>query len=192
MAIRFIECVLLSAFLAMVGYGLGWLVGVVISQFIEHNADLGGIRETIARRARIERGMEARLRDRRAEHAKLDREFKELVRKRLALEHAATESLEVADHIMRVVGDEVAGRQRFLALVFNKYLAGSGSGGGAHHSLIDPAWAVAQEIEVWSIGVAEARIELEKRYPPAFGYSVSSLVAAQRESSGEPAPQYAG
>lgn len=180
MAIRFIECVFLSAFLAMVGYGLGWLTGVLIRQVIEGQADLEGVRQAIARRARLERGMESRVQDRRAEHGKLDRELKELVRKRIVIDQATRVALEVADHVVRVVGDEVVGRHRFLALVYNKYLAAA-AGGGAHNSLIDPAWAVAQEVEVWAVGVTEARIELEKRYPPAFGFSVSSLVAASRE-----------
>ena len=188
MAIRFFEALLLSAFMAIVGYGLGRLVGVLVQLVLEESANSDSVRAMIAHRAKIERGLEARLRDRRAEMAKLDRNIKELVRKRLQHEAAAAKSMAVADQVMRVIGEEVTGRQRFLALVFNKYLAGGS--GGAHQTLIDPAWAIAQEIEIWGKSMTEARSDLEKRYPPAFGFSVSSLVEAPRDDMfpAEPPP----
>ena len=172
MAIRFFESVLLSTFLALVGFGLGHLVGFLVKSVIEDSADLEKIRAVISTRARIERGLDARTRARRAEMAKLDREVKELVRRRVVIEQKTSQSLSVADRLVRIVGEELVGRQRYLALVVNKYIGGSIAGAG----LIDPVWASAQEVEVWSSGLAEARNELDKRYPPSFGYTVSSLL----------------
>jgi hypothetical protein len=178
MAIRFFETLLLASFLSAVAYGMGRLFGTLIQQMIEQGANADVVRALVARRGIIERGLDGRVRTRRADMAKLDREVKELVRKRINLDHAIGEARSIADHIIRLVGEELVGRERFVGLVFNKYV---GSGGG--NALVDPAWAVAQEVEVWAIGLVEARVELEKRFPPSFGFSISSLVSASKEAA---------
>ncbi|MEI6985171.1 MAG: hypothetical protein WCK65_03500 [Rhodospirillaceae bacterium] len=174
MAVRFVESVLLSVFMAVVAYGLGRLVGVVFKSVMEHNADLDAIRAVIARRAKLERGLDTRIRSRRSVMAKLDRDIKELVRQSSIFDHATAIAMQITDHLTRLIGEEVAGRQRFLALVYNRTV----SPGGGGKTTIDAAWATAQEVEIWTTSVADARSEVEKRYPPSFGYVVSSLVAA--------------
>jgi len=106
--------------------------------------------------------------------AKLDRDIKELVRQSSIFDHATAIAMQITDHLTRLIGEEVAGRQRFLALVYNRTV----SPGGGGKTTIDAAWATAQEVEIWTTSVADARSEVEKRYPPSFGYVVSSLVAA--------------
>ncbi|MEI8394750.1 MAG: hypothetical protein WCF85_08455 [Rhodospirillaceae bacterium] len=187
MAIRFVESMLLTGFMSLLGFAIGRLVGVVVQHMVEHGVESETIRASIATRAKIERGLDARIRGLRAEMAKVDREIKEMVRKRIAFDQATKEQLAIADRIMRVVGDQVAGRTAFLGLVFNKYIA-AGSGG---NSVVDAAWATAQEVEVWAPGIAEARIELEKRYPPSFGFTVSSLVSAPKPGTPDPAADFA-
>ena len=61
----------------------------------------------------------------------------------------------------------------YIALVANKY-AGSG-GTQKAHALIDPSWAQPQIIHVWARGMGEARGEIERRYPPAFGFVITRL-----------------
>jgi hypothetical protein len=177
MVVRFFESVLLAAFLTTLGYGLGRLLGVLVQGIIESQGNIKVLQATITRRAGIERGFQTRIGALRREMVNFDRAIKEATHRQMALAQATAESLATADRIVRLVGDEAVGRQRYLALVFNKYVAG---GGGAA-SMIDDSWNVAQEVEVWAIGPAEARIDVEKRYPAVFGFSVHSLVSAPRE-----------
>jgi hypothetical protein len=177
MAVRFFESVLLAAFLTTLGYGLGRLIGFIAQSIIESQGNITGLQATVTRRARIERGFQTRIGALRREMVTYDREIKEATHRQMALAQATAESLATADSIVRVVGEESVGRQRYLALVFNKYVA---AGGGAA-SLIDDSWNVAQEVEVWAVGPAEARVDVEKRYPAVFGFSVHSLMSAPRE-----------
>ncbi len=179
MLIRFCEAVLLAAFFSAVAYGGGRLIGAVVSVMVEKNANLDLLRAAVARRSGLERDLSARVADRRRIMAGLDREIKELVRKRVQLDQAAAEALETPDRIMRMIGQEVKGTQLFLALVFNKYVSGTGAGGTMS---IDPAWATAQEVAVWATAIGEARGELERRYPESQGFKITNLVDVSKES----------
>ncbi len=183
MAIRFIESVLLAAFLTTLGYGLGRLLGYLAQSIIESQGNVTGLQTTVTRRAGIERGFQNRIGALRREMVNFDREIKEAVHRHTALVAATNESLATADRIVRLVGEEAVGRSRYLALVFNKYV----SAGGGAATLIDESWLVAQEVEVWAIGPAEARVEVEKRYPAVFGFTVHSLHSAPREPERTPA-----
>ncbi len=180
MLIRFCEAILLAAFFSAVAYGGGRLIGAIAVGMVEKSANLDLLRAVVARRSGLERSLSSRVGDRRQIMARLDREIKELVRRRLQLEQAAAEALETPDRIMRLVGQEVRGMQLYLALVLNKYVSSGGSAG----STIDPAWASAQEVAVWAPGMGEARGELERRYPESQGYKITSLVDAAKETSG--------
>ncbi len=181
MAVRFLEAILLAAFFSGAGYVFGRLFGVVIQFMIEREADMPAIRASITKRSSLERNLENRVRDRRKEMAGLDRSITELVRKKNGLQQDAAALAATPDRILRQVGEELAGATRFLALVYNKYAEG---GKGA----VDNSWTVPQEIEVWTVGLSEARVELEKRYPPSFGYVISSLLVAPDESKEKDAP----
>jgi len=180
MLIRFCEAVLLAAFFSTVAYGFGRLIGVVAASMIKQSGNLDTLQVTIARRSGLEREFSGRVGERRRIMAGLDREIKELVRKRVQLEQMAAEALETPDRIMRQIGQEVRGMQLYLALVLNKYVSSVGGG----KSSIDPAWASAQEVAVWAGGMGEARGELERRYPESQGFKITSLVDVSRESSG--------
>ncbi|MEI7605835.1 MAG: hypothetical protein WCJ64_09310 [Rhodospirillaceae bacterium] len=178
MLIRFCEAVLLAAFFSAVAYGSGRLIGSLATAMIEKGANLDQLRAMIARRSALERGLSSRVGDRRRDMAALDRDIKELVRKRIQLEQEIDAVLETPDRIMRQIGQEVRGMQLYLALVLNKYVSNAGGS-----STIDPAWASAQEVAVWAAGVGEARGELERRYPESQGFKVTSLVDAAREAA---------
>ena len=179
MLVRFCEAVLLAAFFSAVAYGCGRLIGAVIAGVVEKNGNLDALRAMITRRSGLERGFSARVGERRRVMAGLDRDIKELVRRRVQLEQMAAELMETPDRIMRVIGQEVRGMQLYLALVLNKYV--SGSGGGTMS--MDPAWASAQEVAVWAAGLGEARGELERRYPESQGFKVTSLVDVDKENT---------
>ena len=180
MLVRFCEAVLLAAFFSAVAYGCGRLIGAVIAGLVEKNGNLDALRAVIARRSGLERELSSRVGERRKVMAGLDRDIKEMVRKRVQLEQMAAEALETPDRIMRVIGQEVRGMQLYLALVLNKYVSSSGGGG----TTIDPAWASAQEVAVWAGGMGEARGELERRYPESQGFKITSLVDVAREKAG--------
>ena len=179
MLIRFVEAVLLAAFFSTVAYGCGRLIGALASSMIEKSGNIDALRAMIARRSGLEREFSGRVGERRRIMAVLDREIKELVRKRIQLEQAAAEALETPDRIMRVIGQEVRGMQLYLALIFNKYVSGTGGGGTMS---IDPAWAAAQEVAVWAASMGEARGEAERRYPESQGFKISNLVDTAHEA----------
>ncbi len=174
---RFLEAVLLCAFFSAAAYVTGRLLGAAAVSLIERNADVDTIRMVVARRSGLERGLSARVGDRRKAMAELDRNIKELVRHRSHLEQKATEALEMPDRILRTIGEPVKGAQYYLALVFNKYVSSAGVSKGA----IDEAWAAAQEVEVWAKTLGEARVELERRYQESQGFKITSLVEPGRE-----------
>lgn len=179
MLIRFCEAILLAAFFSAVAYGGGRLIGAIAVGMVEKSANLDLLRAVVARRSGLERSLSSRVGDRRQIMARLDREIKELVRRRLQLEQAAAEALETPDRIMRVIGQEVRGMQLYLALIFNKYVSGTGGGGTMS---IDPAWAAAQEVAVWAASMGEARGEAERRYPESQGFKISNLVDTAHEA----------
>ena len=176
---RFIEAVLLAAFFATVGYSFGRMIGAIGAGMIEQGGNLDALRAAIARRSGLERNLSDRVGERRRIMVALDRDIKELARKRVQLEQMAAEALETPDRIMRQIGQEVRGTQLYLALVLNKYVKSDGGGGSA----IDTAWASAQEVAVWAAGMGEARGELERRYPESQGFKITSLVDVAREAA---------
>ena len=74
MAIRFFESLLLASFLSALGYGVGRLIGMAVQQIIEQQANCDGLRAMVARRAILERGLDGRVRGRRSDMARLDRD----------------------------------------------------------------------------------------------------------------------
>ena len=177
---RFIEAVLLCAFFSAVASMAARLIGTFGASITEKSGNLEVVRTQIARRSGLERDFSGRVGERRRIMASLDREIKELGRKRIQLDQAAAEALETPDRIMRVVGHEISSMQPYLGLVLNKYVKAEGGASG-----IDPAWAYAQEIQVWAKSLGEARGELERRYPESQGYKITSMADPAWEKAHE-------
>ncbi|MEI6557901.1 MAG: hypothetical protein WCO00_05785 [Rhodospirillaceae bacterium] len=175
---RFIEAVLLSAFFSTVAYGIGRLAGAVTVKMVEKNGDGEELRKAIARRGTIERNLSNRAGELRKAMARLDREIKELTTQRTQLNLAAAEANQTPDRVIRLIGQEVRGAMPYLALVMNKYVSPTGGGKTA----VDPAWATAQEVEVWATSIGEALSELAKRYPESQGFKVTNLVSPNAQS----------
>ncbi|WP_448206382.1 hypothetical protein [Azospirillum sp. sgz302134] len=164
---------LFTAFaLSGMAFGIGKLVVVLGERSIERRYGTGGVREVIARRAKLETGLEARKGQRDAELRKVQDEIRDLMRRRQALDRQIKDAQQSGDQIVRLVGEEIAGTPCYIAQVVNKYV---GSGAQKHHAFIDASWALPQTMEVWARTMPVARAEIERRYPPAFGYVVLRL-----------------
>ncbi len=168
---RFFEAICVAGFLAAVAYGGGRVIGTMILGMIGKKPETGALQALIERRSTLERGLADRLGERRRVMAELDREIKILVLRRTQLNQAQAAAEESPDRVLRSLGQEIKGAQAYVALVLNKYVK---SGGGGK-SPVDPVWATAQEVEVWAKSIAEARGELDRRYPDAQGFKVTSL-----------------
>ncbi|CAO3353364.1 hypothetical protein [Azospirillum melinis] len=166
---------LMTAFgLAGLGFGIGKLVIVLGERAIERRHGSEGVRDIIARRAKLETKLEARRGDRISELKELDGAAEDVLRRRKVMERQIEEARQSGERLVRLVGEEVQGSPCYVAMVVNKYV-GTGAVQQSQHSLVDPSWAQPQMIEVWARSMAEARTEIERRYPPAFGYAVTRM-----------------
>ncbi|WP_247880068.1 hypothetical protein [Azospirillum sp. TSA6c] len=166
---------LMTAFgLAGLGFGIGKLVIVLGERAIERRHGSEGVRDIIARRAKLETKLEARRGDRIRELKDLDGAAEDVLRRRKVMERQIEEARQSGERLVRLVGEEVQGSPCYVAMVVNKYV-GTGAVQQSQHALVDPSWAQPQMIEVWARSMAEARTEIERRYPPAFGYAVTRM-----------------
>lgn len=172
--------------LSGVAFGVAKLVVVIGERMIEKRRGTGGAREAIARRAKLETGLEARKGERAAELRTVEGEIQGLMRRRQALEQQAKDAQRAGDQIVRLVGEEAAGTPCYIAQVLNKYV-GSAAYQQKQHAFIDSSWAQPQTVEVWARSMPEARAEIERRYPPAFGFVVVRLQDGVAPGLGEPA-----
>ena len=130
----------------------------MIELFVEHRIDV------VIRRTRYE------LR-------KAEEEAGEALRRRQSLERRLRDLQHRGDDLLRLIGEEVAGTPCYIAQVSNKY-GGGGANQQAQHAFIDSGWARPQTVEVWARTMPVARAEIERRYPPAFGYVVLRIQEA--------------
>lgn len=166
---------LVTAFgLAGLGFGIGKLVIVLGERAIERRHGSEGVRDVIARRAKMETKFEARRGDRIRELKELDGAVEDELRRRKMLERQISDSRQTGERLVRLIGEEVQASPCYVAMVVNKYV-GTGAVQQSQHALVDPSWAQPQMIEVWARSMAEARTEIERRYPPAFGYAVTRM-----------------
>ncbi|MBY6262878.1 hypothetical protein EI613_13315 [Azospirillum sp. 412522] len=166
---------LVTAFgLAGLGFGIGKLVIVLGERAIERRHGSEGVRDVIARRAKMETKFEARRGGRIQELKELDAAVEDELRRRKVLERQISDSRQTGERLVRLIGEEVQSSPCYVAMVVNKYV-GTNAAQQSQHALVDPSWAQPQMIEVWARSMAEARTEIERRYPPAFGYAVTRM-----------------
>ncbi|GLR80087.1 hypothetical protein GCM10007856_27640 [Azospirillum oryzae] len=166
---------LITAFgLSGLGFGIGKLVIVLGERAIERRHGSEGVRDVIARRAKMETKFEARRGDRIRELKELDGAVEDVLRRRKVMERQIEDARQSGERLVRLIGEEVQGSPCYVAMVVNKYV-GTGAVQQSQHALVDPSWAQPQMIEVWARSMAEARTEIERRYPPAFGYAVTRM-----------------
>lgn len=166
---------LMTAFgLAGLGFGVGALVVFFGERAIERRHGTSGVRDVIARRARMETKFEARRTDRIAELRAVEGAVEDSMRRRTVLERQMKDSQRSGEQLVRLIGEEVAGTPCYLAMVVNKYV-GTANFQQKEHAFIDSNWSQPQSIEVWAKSMPVARAEIERRYPPAFGYVITRM-----------------
>ena len=168
--------------LSGMGFGIAKLVVVFGERMIEKRHGTGGVREVIARRAKLESGLEARKGERAAELRKIEDDIRDLMKRRQNLEWKVKDSQGSGDQLVRLIGEENTGTPCYIAQVVNKYV-GTAAYQQKQHAFIDSSWAQPQTVEVWARSMPEARGEIERRYPPAFGF-----VVVRMQDVGAPAP----
>lgn len=160
--------------LAGLGMGIGRIALMVGERMIENRHGGAGIRDTMAGRAKLESRFEIRRTEREAALARAKAAVEEAVQRRATLERRMKAARQAGETLVRQIGEEVAGTPCWLAMVANKYV-GTADFQQAQHAFIDRSWAQPQIVEVWARSMAEARGEIERRYPPAFGYVVTRM-----------------
>ncbi|WP_174436734.1 hypothetical protein [Azospirillum brasilense] len=175
------QALFLALALAGLGFGIGKAAVLLGERAIERRLGTGNLRDIIARRAKLEARFEARRTQRVADLRKAEEEVSEALRRRQALERRLRDLQHRGDDLLRLIGEEVAGTPCYIAQVANKYI-GSGANQQAHHAFIDSGWAKPQTVEVWARTMPVARTEIERRYPPAFGYVVLRIQEAPQGS----------
>ncbi|MDQ2103845.1 hypothetical protein [Azospirillum isscasi] len=173
----YVQALFLAFALAGLGFGIGKAAVHLGERAIERRLGNGNLREAIARRAKLEAGLDARKTRRTAELRKAEAEAGDAMRRRQALERRLRDLQRSGDEILRVIGEEVAGMPCYNAQVVNKYI-GTGAHQQTQHAFIDSTWAQPQSVEVWARTMPVARAEIERRYPPAFGYVVLRIQEA--------------
>lgn len=160
--------------LSGLGFGIAKLVVVFGERAIERRYGTGGVRDTIVKRAKLETRLEARRSERVGELKEAEGAVQDLIRRKAALERQLKDNQRTGDQLVRLIGEEIAGTPCYIAMVVNKYV-GSANFQQKEHAFIDRSWSQPQIVEVWTRTAAEARAEIERRYPPAFGYVITRL-----------------
>lgn len=164
----------LGLVLSLVAFVVARIALVAGEHSIERRYGKVGLRKMMMQRAKLEQGLEARRAKRLEEIRKLDSEVKEIFIRRQRLERELVDAKAASERLVRLIGEEVEGTPSFVAKVINKYV-GVGPAQMRGPILVDRSWAQPQEMEVWARSVAEARSEIERRYPPAFGFHITRL-----------------
>ncbi|MBP2301730.1 hypothetical protein [Azospirillum picis] len=166
---------LITAFgLSGLAFGIGKIAVVLGERAIERRHGAEGVRNTIVRRAKMETRFESRRSERIAELKELDGAVEDVLRRRKMLEKQIEDSRQSGERLVRLIGEEVQGSPCYIVMVVNRYV-GNGTFQQSQHALIDASWSQPQTVEVWARSMAEARAEIERRYPPAFGYAVTRM-----------------
>lgn len=178
------QALFLALALSGMAFGIAKLVVVVGERLIEKRYGTVGARDMLVRRARLETALEARRLERSKEIKALDEETREVVRRRQQLDRQITDLVRGGERLVHLIGEEVKGRPCFHAEVLNKYVGATATPQQQQHAFVDAMWAQAQAMEVWAANVAEARHEIECRYPPSLGYKIIRL----QQAGGQPVP----
>lgn len=161
--------------LSGVAFAIGRVVVYMGEKTLEKRHGVSGFRERFAACARLESALEARAAARAKELKDADNAASDSVRRRKQLERRIADANSLGEAMVRVIGEENKDSPCFYAEVVNKYV-GKSTFEQREHAYVDSSWAQPQVIEVWARSATEARGEIERRYPPAFGYHISRLL----------------
>lgn len=180
----------LGLVLAILAFALARISVTVGERSIERRHGHVGLKKMFIERARMERAFEARRDKRMREIAEVDREVRELFVERQRLERSLNAAKAASERLVRLIGEEIKGTPCYVGKVINKYV-GVGPAQMRGPFLVDRMWAQGQEMEVWTRNLSESRAEIERRFPPAFGFHITRLaeLGVQGDSRPEPTSQ---
>lgn len=164
----------LGLVLAALGFALARVSLVMGERSIERRYGRVGIRKMMAERAKLEQAFEVRRAKRVEEIRQMDIEVKAMFLRRQRLERALNDAKAASERLVRLIGEEGEGSPCYVGKVINKYV-GTGPSQQRGAIYVDRMWSQPQEMEVWVRNAVEARNEIERRYPPAFGFHVTRL-----------------
>lgn len=171
----YVQAFLVALALSGVAFGIGRVVVFLGERSIETRLGAPGLRDRLIACAKLETALEKRREDRAAELKTARGRAEDAAGRRTRLDRQLNEALGAGETLIRVIGEEVRDAPCFHAEVVNKYV-GAPNFEQKAHAYIDSSWAQPQIMEVWARSVAEARNEIERRYPPAFGYQIGRLL----------------
>lgn len=168
-----------ALFVALGLSGAAFLIGRVVvylgEKSLEKKFGVDGFRERLVACAKLETQLDARSAERAKALKEADNIASDAVKRRKQLERRMADAQSYGEALVRIIGDEVKDAPCFYAEVVNKYV-GQATFEQREHAYVDSSWAQPQVMEIWARSIAEARAEIERRYPPAFGYQISRLI----------------
>jgi len=181
-----VQTVMLATFLAAIGYFSSLFIIRVMERNIERQGQFKEVVVVIARRARLEMGLDSRRSQLTSEAKTLEREIRNLVKERQAMEEELRLAAVTREVLMRLVGDEVEGNYAFIAEVVNRAVTPAKANQERRVTQIDASWAVPQLVEIWAPTLSDAKLLLEKRFPPSVGFGVIRLSPSRVPQSADP------
>jgi len=164
----------LGLLLAVLAFAVARVSVVMGERAIERRHGRVGLKKMFIQRAKMERDFEVRRDKRMKEIAEVERDIRELFVERQRLERSLNAAKAASERLVRLIGEETEGTPCHIGKVINKYV-GVGPAQMRGPYLVDRAWAQGQEMEVWTRNTAEARAEIERRFPPSFGFHITRL-----------------
>jgi len=164
----------LGLLLAVLAFAVARISVVMGERAIERRHGRVGLKKMFIQRAKMERDFEIRRDKRMKEIAEVERDIRELFVERQRLERSLVAAKAASERLVRLIGEETEGASCHIGKVINKYV-GAGPAQMRGPYLVDRMWAQGQEMEVWTRNIAEARAEIERRFPPSFGFHITRL-----------------
>lgn len=174
--------------LSGIAFGIGRLIVYFGERSIEQKYGTYGVRDRLVGCAKLEAALEARKVERIQKLKEANAAVEDATKRRRQVERRLADAVGSGDILVRVIGEEAQGTPCFHAEVSNRYVGGANFE-QKQHAYIDPSWAAPQVLEIWARSVAEARTEIERRYPPAFGYVIGRLLDINSVEANKPKPK---
>ncbi|WP_119677560.1 hypothetical protein [Indioceanicola profundi] len=174
---QLVEAVVIFACIA----GLAYLVGLAGAHIAEQRI-LAGMRSGLLEE-RLQRMMmlAAKARARRDEMlprlVRLDAQVKSVRRRHYMVQKRLSDMSVSRSSLVRVLGEEEAFHRaerpsrRFIALVINRHVQRAQLE-QKEHPFLARSWARAQQVHVWAPTIGDAKIVVERAFPPATGFFV--------------------
>ncbi|TWB66211.1 hypothetical protein FBZ87_1152 [Nitrospirillum amazonense] len=148
------------------------LVAHVYSMVLEHTADVSGLRQRLARYARIASGLSDRVEARKSTAAGAATVLFSTQRQEAQLKKKVRE-LEASPHrFVRILGHELLPNRPFEFLVMNSSVSHQVKR-GERHAFFDSSWARPVPVHVWATNMEEARAEFERAFPRTLGFKIT-------------------